>query len=390
MSTVASILALLAAIFLPAAGTRPITHEDVYQMARTGRPVVSPNGRWIVYSVAEPNYDPAKASSDLWIVPPDGSAKPRRLTNTREAESGAAWSPDSQRIAFSAKRDGDAAEQIYEIGVGGGEATRLTGAAAGATAARWRPDGKAILFESPVKSGPPADRSTARAYDAMPIRYWNAWLDGSKPHVFVQEIGGLAVDWLAGTRLAAGRGFDGVFAGEGGARSLEPVWAPDGDEIVFTAVVNRDAMMRENVPAALYRVRFGAEPARVTPAGASFSDPAFSPDGRTLVARREKDLQGTQLYNLTRLAAIDWKGAPATVRVLTTDLDRSVGGFSITPDSASALFEAQDAGFTQLYRVSLAGGAPHKLFDVKEGNYGAPTMAGATLVGTFMASWQPT
>lgn len=98
----------------------------------------------------------------------------------------------------------------------------------------------------------------------MPIRYWNIWLDGAKPHVFVQEIDGLpAVDWLAGTRLAALPGFDGVFAGEGATRTLQPVWAPDGREIVFAAAANRDAMMREQVPSALYRVKFGkpAEPA---------------------------------------------------------------------------------------------------------------------------------
>src|SRR5687768_4421513 len=201
MTSFAALLALLLlSPFVPSApqtARRAITHEDVYTMARTGRPVVSPDGRWILYNVTEPSYDPSAAVTDLWIVAPDGRSKPRRLTSTREAESGAAWSPDSRWIAFAAKRASDQAEQIYVIGVDGGDARRVTSIATGAFAPRWRPDGTALLFESPVKpAGAGADKSTARVFDAMPIRFWNAWLDGSKPHVFVQPIdGGTAEDW---------------------------------------------------------------------------------------------------------------------------------------------------------------------------------------------------
>jgi len=38
----------------------------------------------------------------------------------------------------------------------------------------------------------------------------------------------------------------------------------------------------------------------------------------------------------------------------------------------------------------MPGGAEKGLFDVNEGNYGSPVMAGATLVGTYMSSTQPT
>src|SRR5262245_40578157 len=187
MSTLARFLACAAALAVaaPAAVKHPITHENVFLMTRTSRPVVSPDGRWILYNVAQPSYDPAQSSSDLWIVAPDGASPPRRLTATKEAESGAAWSPDSQRIAFGAKREGDAAEQIYVVAASGGEAKRMTAVATGASNPRWRPDGKAMLFESAVRSGPPADKSTARAFETMPIRVWNTWLDGAKPHVFV-------------------------------------------------------------------------------------------------------------------------------------------------------------------------------------------------------------
>src|SRR6266436_2337226 len=124
-----------------------ITHEDVYLMKRVASPAISPDGRWIVFSVTEPSYTEGEQVSDLWLVPSDGSAEPRRLTTTRGGESGVDWSPDSRRIAFSARREVDDASQIYLLDLsGGGEAQRVTSISTGASSPRWRPDGKAILF----------------------------------------------------------------------------------------------------------------------------------------------------------------------------------------------------------------------------------------------------
>ena len=47
----------------------PITHEDMWLMTRVSGPEASPDGRWIVFGVAEPAYDDAAKSSDIWIVP---------------------------------------------------------------------------------------------------------------------------------------------------------------------------------------------------------------------------------------------------------------------------------------------------------------------------------
>jgi len=55
--------ALAFLLCLPAAAfaqKRPMTHEDTWLMKRTGEPVVSPDGRWIVFLLTEPDYDPAK------------------------------------------------------------------------------------------------------------------------------------------------------------------------------------------------------------------------------------------------------------------------------------------------------------------------------------------
>src|SRR5437867_13198462 len=104
-----------------------ITHEDVFLMKRISAPAISPDGRWIVFSVSEPSYTEGEQVTDLWLVPTDGSAQPRRLTNTKGGESGVEWSPDSRRIAFSARREGDDASQIYLLDLSsGGEAQRVT------------------------------------------------------------------------------------------------------------------------------------------------------------------------------------------------------------------------------------------------------------------------
>src|SRR5262245_12946287 len=130
---------------------RPITHDDVWLMKRVGAPIPSPDGKWVVFSVVEPAYDEKDQVSDLWVVPSDGSAKPRRLTGSKGAESGAAWSPDSRSIVFSARREGDEVNQIYLLDLaGGGEAVRVTHLSTGARAPQFSPDGKLILFLSGV------------------------------------------------------------------------------------------------------------------------------------------------------------------------------------------------------------------------------------------------
>src|SRR6185436_18292197 len=86
---------------------RAITHEDVWLMKRVGAPVPSPDGKWAVFSVIEPAYEAKDQSADLWLVPVDGSQPPRQITRTKATETGASWSPDSARLAFSSKREGD-------------------------------------------------------------------------------------------------------------------------------------------------------------------------------------------------------------------------------------------------------------------------------------------
>jgi dipeptidyl aminopeptidase/acylaminoacyl peptidase len=378
---------------------RPITHEDVWLMKRVGAPTVSPDGKWAVTSVMEPSYDAAKTASDLWLISLAGSAPPRRLTSTLAPESGAVFSPDSKRLAFATKREGDETNQIYILPLDGGEAMRVTNISTGASDPQWRPDGQAILFESRVYPGAKNDEDNRkiaaerkarkynlRIFDSFPIRYWDHWVDDTRPHVFVQGLEqGASRDLLAGTKLAALPGFEGEFGDD--STSLGARWSPDGNSIVFTAIAGLNVSITTPTTTELYRVpASGGEPVVLTSGPDSYHNPVFRPDGNALYATRERNA-AVSLYSLDRLVKIDWPetGAPKT---LTGEWDRSVESVAFTPDSRTIYVTAEDQGHDRVFQLPADGGEVRPAFPILEGGYSGlviPAHAGAPVL---VARWQ--
>jgi dipeptidyl aminopeptidase/acylaminoacyl peptidase len=383
---------------------QPLTHEALWMMKRVGSPAVSPDGRWAVFSLTEPAYDERKEVVDLWIVPVDGSAKARRLTSGKGNESAPAWSPDSRRVAFVARRDEDEVSQVYVLDLDGGEARRVSASPLAARQPAWSPDGTSILFQAGSYPGAAdADankkiaaerkdaKSRVRIFDTFPIRRWDRWLDDTQTHLFVvsAEGDGKPRDLLAGTQLVGGPGFGGP-TGEGSTEDLQPEWSPDGKSVVFAATTNREASAHASVNSHLFEVASsGGEPRQLTSGTATYARPRFTPDGKSLCFRVGEEWG--RIYALDRLActAWPWAGAPST---LTSGFDRSVADFAIAPDSRTVYFTAEDAGYVRLYSVSARGGAVSPLLESR-GAFGAieiPARAAATLlVGTWGSSVNP-
>jgi len=387
-------VACLVLAALPAFAQRPITHEDVWLLHRIGAPGLSPDGKTAVFSVTEPAYDGAQTASDLWSVPTDGSAPARRLTNTRAAESGAAFSPDGTLLAFATRRDGDDADQIYLLPTAGGEARRLTSVASGASGPKFRPDGKAVLFTSVLPSGAlsfdegkkladeqRARKDTARAYDAFPVRFWNVWLENREPVIAWQELDGKNATLV---RVAPLRG-----PFESSSESLAPVWTPDGSAIVFQGIAGREKGMSEAVESALYAVpAAGGTPKRLTPAGASFGDPQFSPDGQALYAVESRSATPRQIYFVNRLARLSGAGW-SQLSIVSAGWDRSVGHVTPARDGKSVYVEAEDDGTTKVFRFAASGGAPEVAYAPPSGAVVELQAEAGVIVGRATASTDP-
>ena len=392
---VAALLSL--ALAAPAAEKQSLTHEILYGMKRVGAPAISPDGKWVVYQLTEPSYDEKEQVSDLWIVSSDGSAKPRKLTGTKAGESGVAWAPDSRRIAFSAKRDGDEQSQIYVLDITGGEAQRVTNVSTGASSPQFRPDGKAISFVSRVYPGAADDEANkklakeekdrkfkVRRYDSFPIRAWDRWLDEKQAHVFMQplEPAGPAKDLLAGTQFVAAPGFGGTGSGGAGGETISAEWSPDGQWLVFAATTARNTGAFAEVDFDLYRVSAsGGEPERIAHATGSYGDPTFSPDGKTLYATFEPNNGKT--YNLARLVAFDWPSMQQPRQVATTD--RSVSDYAVTSDGKTIYFTAEDSGLVKIFSVPAKGGNATLFMEPERGTYAA--LRAADEAPVLVAQW---
>jgi dipeptidyl aminopeptidase/acylaminoacyl peptidase len=381
-----------------AAQTRQtLTHELLWSFQRVGPPVPSPDGKWVVFTVAEPSYDPAKETTDLWIVAADGRTQPRRLTSNKAGESGPAWSHDSTRLAFAAKRDDDEVAQIYVLDVAlGGDAQRLTNAPTAASAPKWSPDGTRIAFQAGMWPGATDEesnrkiaqdkrsaKSKVRVYETFPIRNFDRWLDESKTHLWVTDAAPAgerkARSLLAGTKLAALAGF--------GGDSLNAAWAPDGQSIVFTATDRRDAAARAAVTSALWQVPVGGgEPARLPAEGWDMGAPRFRPDGKG-ICFSGSDAR-VAIYTVPRLGCASWPWSAASVTVMAKELDRPVGSWAFAPDGRTIYFTAEDAGHERVYSVPAAGGAATLLVDAPQGVYTGLQVPERASTPVLFASWE--
>src|SRR2546425_12213117 len=132
----ACLLLLIAAPL--AAQKRAITFEDYIALKAVSDPQLSPDGKWVAYTVSTPSLQDNRNVARVWVVEV-ATGKSRQLTGGPGSDRQPRGSPDGKTLAFVSTRDSGAQGWGLPIGGGGGrEGARPAG---GVSDPVWGPAG---------------------------------------------------------------------------------------------------------------------------------------------------------------------------------------------------------------------------------------------------------
>lgn len=120
-----------------------VSFEKWLSLKNYSSPLISPDGRVVVFTVTSTDWTNNMYDSELWMSR-DGEL-PVQLTRTQKNSSGnARFTPDSRYVSFIADRGEK--NQLYLISVLGGEALQITKDEDGVGSYEWNPAGTKIAY----------------------------------------------------------------------------------------------------------------------------------------------------------------------------------------------------------------------------------------------------
>lgn len=334
------------------AAKRALRPTDIFRVRDVRDPQISPDGRWVAYTVTVADSARDKNDTDVWMASWDGKDN-IRITSTKEGESQPRWSPDGRYLSFLSSRDGSKGGQVWLLDRRGGEATRLTEVKGAVTSYEWSPDATrlALIVGDPDDADSGDSTKTKTPKPIVLDRYhfkqdMEGYLGDKRSHLYVFDIAAKKAELLTPGRY----------------EEANPSWSPDGKLIAFVSDRSPDPDRGINTDVYVIEARPGAEMRRLTTFAGDDNNTgsklAWSPDGKSIAYLRGAN-EAMSIYDQYKVAVVPVTGGEP--RLLAESLDRPVTSPRWTADGSAIVFVVTDDRTQYVARVRATGGPVERL-----------------------------
>ena len=349
-----------------------MTLDDLDALKDVDEPRVSPDGKWVAYTVEANEKESDSGISDLWMVSWDGAQEIRLTWNYDASVVAPRWSPDGKYLSFLSDRAGAPkveGAQVWLLDRRGGEAHQLTAIRDRLSACEWSPDSSKLLL---TITAIPEPKPEPKKQKGQPAKA-DEEEDDNKPrpivvdrYAFKQDVEGYLstdsrpsllylYDLESGKleKLTTDKKFD----------EQEAAWSPDGTQIVYVSNHDAEPDRSPNTDVFVVAARPNSRPRQLsTTPGNDGGHPSWSPDGK-LIAYIHGSEPKFDEYNRRQLAVVSADGASSgdSPRILTSGFDRSVSEPIFAPDGQSIIVLADDDRSLYPASVSLRDGTVTRL-----------------------------
>jgi len=329
---------------------RALAIEDYYRIQTVASPAISPDGRWVVFTVATRIEEDNSTRTEVHLAPSDASAKPRRITHYGKDVASPSWTDDS-RLRYSADRQQWTVDPSNAASV----PVRAAATPAGAVVSA---DGKWIAF---AKDKPQPKKETTYASDferrheerfkGVTFDWKDFQRDGQPfpaPNLHARPAAQLVIQ-------PAGGG-DSTVLVDADLRPSDIAWHPNGALLAYVADPDwRDELKYERPD--IWTVTTDGTITRLTDDAYVYSDVAFSPDGRFISYVRTFGTGMIIQQKLSHGGSRDLFIKPVAggdAMNLTANWDLEPGDTRWSPDSRFIYFSAAIGGESHLFRVAAS------------------------------------
>jgi dipeptidyl aminopeptidase/acylaminoacyl peptidase len=331
---------------------RALAIEDYYRIQTVANPAISPDGRWVVFTVATRIEEDNGTRTEVQLAPSDASAPPRRIVHYGKDIASPSWTEDS-RLRYAADRQQWTIDPASDASVPA-KATSIPSGAILSVDKKWI----ALLKDKPQ---PKTDATYASDFEKRHEERFKGvtfdWKDFQRdgqpfpaPNLRARPAAQLVIQPAAGG--------DSKLLVDSDIRPTNVAWHPNGSLLAYTADPDWRNDLKYESPD-LWTVTTDGMITRVTDDGYVYGGVGFSPDGRFLSYSRRFGTDMIIQQKLNHGGSDDLFIRPVSGGEpinLTANWDLDPGPAQWSPDSRFIYFTAQTGGENHLFRVPASGG----------------------------------